>query len=275
MPNTLLLKVSMWLASSLVIVTLTACSSLPTTPNTTIRINQSRIAYQYQPSQQAQLPTVVFQSGLGDDHTVWRAVLQGLNQQVATFSYDRPGYGASSQASSPRDPCQLAQEQHQLLKAVGVRPPYLLVGHSLGGLYEYVYATLYPEEVAGLVLLDPTHPQHLTRMQAEAPQAARMLSEATLLFTSTARQEFKAQQTCLHQLKPELAVNIPVRLLVSSKRSVLEQGAFAQLLAELAQDWQRKTHAPQIQAINSGHYIQTEQPQAVVAAIHELLTLKP
>lgn len=275
MPNTLLVKFSMWLASGLVVITLTACSNLPPAPNTTVRINQSRIAYQYQPKQQAQWPTVVFQAGLGDDHTVWRAVLQGLSQQVATFSYDRPGYGSSSQASSPRDPCQLAQEQHQLLQSAGIKPPYLLVGHSLGGLYEYVYAALYPKEVAGLVLLDPTHPQHLTRMQAEAPQAARMLSAATLLFTAAARQEFKAQHTCLDQLKPELAINIPVRLLVSSKRSVLEQGTFAQLLAELAQDWQHKTHAPQIQTIDSGHYIQTEQPQAVVAAIHELLTLKP
>lgn len=243
--------------------------------NSATQANHSPITYHYERgATHSQSPTVVFQSGLGDDHTVWRAVLQHLSKQVSSFSYDRPGYGASTATSMARDPCHIAQEQHALLKRVGVKPPYILVGHSLGGLYEYTYAQLYPEEVAGLILLDPTHPQHWQRIQTELPHIATLLSTAMMLMGATARQEFKEQQNCLNQLKPELASQIPVRLLLSSQRQALEQGGFEQLIKQLSLDWQRMTHAPQIQNSPSGHYIQKEQPALVVDAIHELLRVK-
>lgn len=261
------------LATSLLMLGLMSCSN--TRPNgATTSINQQTVSYSYVPVAQRPQPTLIFQSGLGDDKTVWQAVIQGLAQQVSTFSYDRAGYGNSAASHSERSPCQIAQEQHQLLQNAGVKPPYLLVGHSLGGLYEYVYAQLYPEEVAGLVLLDPTHPQHLQRIKTDLPHIATLLSTANILLSPAARREFKAQQTCLQTLKPTLDTRITVRLLVSSQRQAFEQGAFEQLLKELALDWQRMTHVPHIQTIASGHYIQREQPEAVIAAIHELLTIK-
>lgn len=260
------------LLTSLVLMMLAGCSSVPSHNRMTLSVNQTQIAYTYVPSIQTKpTPTIVFQAGLGDDSTVWRPVLQGLGKQFASFSYARPGYGASANTHAPRDPCSIAQEQHQVLQQAGIQPPFILVGHSLGGLYEYVYAQLYPEEVAGLVLLDPTHPQHLQQVQAEAPQAAALLSAASLLFTRAAQQEFKAQQTCLQQLKPSLAATIPVRLLFSSQRSAFEAGAFEQVLIRLRLDWQRMTRTSQIQSLASGHYIQTEQPAAVLTAIHQLL----
>lgn len=243
--------------------------------NSVTQVNRSPIAYHYERgTANPQYPTIVFQSGLGDDQTVWLGVLQRLGKQASSFSYDRPGYGASAATSMARDPCHIAQEQRVLLKSAGVKPPYILVGHSLGGLYEYTYAQLYPEEVAGLVLLDPTHPQHWQRIQTELPHISTLLSTATMLMGTTARQEFKAQQNCLNQLKPELTAQTPARLLLSSQRQALEQGAFERLIKQLALDWQRITHAPQIQNSPSGHYIQKEQPELVVNAIHELLRIK-
>ncbi|WP_020394665.1 alpha/beta fold hydrolase [Thiolinea disciformis] len=261
--------------SGLLIVSLNGCTYGTHRIKPTILINHHVLAYTYLPStSHTTKPTVVFQSGLGDDQTVWQAVIKGLGDKVASLRYDRAGYGASAAASAPRTPCQIASEQHELLQTLGISPPYILVGHSLGGLYEYVYANLYPHEVAGLVLLDPTHPQHWQRIQAELPAIATLLSTSRLVFGSTACQEFDAQQTCLEQLTAKLPNSISTRLLVSTQRTALEQGAFEQMLKELALDWQRKTNAPIIQTINSGHYIQSEQPEAVIMAIHEILRFK-
>ena len=259
------------LMQGLLMLNLAGCTHLPNQTKLA-SLEQGQMAYLHtKPTHPLTTTVVVFQSGLGDDKSVWQPVLQRLGAQVASFSYDRFGYGASTSFKGSRDPCQIAHEQHELLKRAGIKAPYILVGHSLGGLYEYVYATLYPEEVAGLVLLDPTHPQHWQRIQTELPHIAVLLSSASLLFSKAARQEFNDQKTCLNQLKPELNPNIPVRLLVSSQRQALEKGRFETLLQTLRLDWQRLTHAPAIQSLDTGHYIQTEQPAAVVTAIHQLL----
>src|SRR5574343_1205197 len=117
----------------------------------------------------AAAPTVVLQAGLGDGQSAWRPVLPALQQLGPVFAYDRPGYGSAASVDGARDPCTIARELHALLQQQQVAPPYLLVGHSIGGLYQYVYARLYPQEVAGMVLLDPTHTEHWASMQQQVP----------------------------------------------------------------------------------------------------------
>jgi pimeloyl-ACP methyl ester carboxylesterase len=101
-------------------------------------------------------PTVLFESGLGDGAAVWRKV----QPQVATFtrtcSYDRAGIGYSESAPAPRDSKRIAEELHTALEGASEKGPYVLVGHSAGGLHARVFAAHYPNEVAGLVLVDPT-----------------------------------------------------------------------------------------------------------------------
>jgi pimeloyl-ACP methyl ester carboxylesterase len=75
----------------------------------------------------------------------------------------------STDESAPRTGATIVAELHEVLKQTGVRPPYVLVGHSLGGLYASLYAGTYPEEVAGLVLLDSMHPEQIERCQQYLP----------------------------------------------------------------------------------------------------------
>jgi glucans biosynthesis protein C len=105
-------------------------------------------------------PAVVFQSGLGDGPDVWRTVLPRVQAVTTAVALQRPGYGGSALPPGSRDACTIAAEQRAALQTAGIAPPYVLVGHSLGGLYQYVYARLYPHDVAALVLVDPTHPEH-------------------------------------------------------------------------------------------------------------------
>ena len=104
-------------------------------------------------------PVVVFESGLGARLETWSTVFTAVAQDTTVFAYDRPGYGGSESPSTPRDGAHVVDELRAVLAANGLPPPYLLVGHSLGGLYVQYFARRYPTEVAGVVLVDATHPE--------------------------------------------------------------------------------------------------------------------
>ena len=100
-------------------------------------------------------PTVLFESGIAATNLNWCRIQQVVSQFTHTASYDRGGLGWSSKANSARTPGNIAIELHTMLEAAGIKPPYVLVGHSFGGLIMRRYASLYPDEVSGVVLVDP------------------------------------------------------------------------------------------------------------------------
>jgi pimeloyl-ACP methyl ester carboxylesterase len=116
-------------------------------------------------------PAVVFESGLGEDVATWADVQPKVASISRTVAYDRAGIGQSDPAKRPRTLVVMAGDLHSLLHAAKIPPPYILVGHSLGGTLVQVFAHSYPTEVAGLVLVDPEDrglPDRLrSRMTAE------------------------------------------------------------------------------------------------------------
>ncbi|HEX8284960.1 MAG TPA: alpha/beta hydrolase [Pyrinomonadaceae bacterium] len=102
-------------------------------------------------------PTVVLIAGSGDFSFDWSLVQPGVSRFARVCSYDRAGLAWSDPGPTPRTMRQDAYELHTLLRAAGVKSPYVLVGHSLGGLIARVYGEQYPKEVAGMVLVAPTH----------------------------------------------------------------------------------------------------------------------
>jgi len=101
------------------------------------------------------VPTVVIDVGLGDRSEHWAPLVERIAGETGVCVYDRAGYGESDAGPLPRDSGRIADELRTLLREADVPGPYVLVGHSLGGLNVQVFADRYRKDVAGLVLLDP------------------------------------------------------------------------------------------------------------------------
>ncbi|MDA3625268.1 alpha/beta hydrolase [Saccharopolyspora sp. WRP15-2] len=118
-------------------------------------------------------PTVVFLAGGG----MFGLYYWNVHALVAEFStsviYDRLGMGWSDVVDLPRSGTQVTDDLHELLRAAAVPGPYVLVGHSLGGLYARLHAKRFPDEVTGLVLLDPTHEDVVDYLPEQAAQRLR------------------------------------------------------------------------------------------------------
>jgi pimeloyl-ACP methyl ester carboxylesterase len=100
-------------------------------------------------------PTVLFEAGIAATNLNWTHIQETVSGFTFTASYDRSGLGWSSPSRTPRTPTNIARELHALLEEAKVKPPYILVGHSFGGLVMRRYALLYPEDVLSVLLVDP------------------------------------------------------------------------------------------------------------------------
>jgi pimeloyl-ACP methyl ester carboxylesterase len=119
-------------------------------------------------------PTAVLFNGMGEISASWARITDPVGRSARVCAYDRAGQGWSEDAEHPQDGVAAAHDLHDLLAAAGEPGPYVLVGHSTGGTYAMTYSARYPEQVAGLVLLDSSSPRQMTRLPAYPGQYAVM-----------------------------------------------------------------------------------------------------
>ena len=125
-------------------------------------------------------PTVVLDYGLGGGIENWNDVFPEVARFTRVVAYDRAGYGKSEPGPEPRSQTQIATELHTLLHRAQVAPPYVLVGHSLGGANIRAFAYLFKDEVAGLVFVDPFNVNIFTSQSEKEREAAMAQQEAAL-----------------------------------------------------------------------------------------------
>jgi pimeloyl-ACP methyl ester carboxylesterase len=125
-------------------------------------------------------PTVVLEAGMGSFSPNWHWVQEDLAPVVRSVSYDRAGLGWSRRSRRPRDAQTIAMELRDALQEAAIEPPYVLAGHSFGGLPVRAFADLYPELTAGLVLVDASHPDQWVRWPT--PHAERILEVSQRIF---------------------------------------------------------------------------------------------
>lgn len=217
--------------------------------------------------------TVILESGLGDTLDVWKDIQPRIADHCTrTIAYTRAGYLGSDAADGPRDAATIVSELRTELDRRNIRPPYVLVGHSLGGLYMQYFARNYPSEVSGLLLIDSTHWDQNMVINATANRAYGAHREVTLFMPWIVRREVtdSAQAGLQVHASPTVA---DVRTIVLSstvppKNGTPETQANAvRLQDEIAADFPGSRHefVP-----GAGHYIQKDQPNVVINAAREL-----
>lgn len=133
------------------------------------------------------VPTIVLTAGAGEQSLTWHALQAHLAQTHRVCSWDRPGFGFSDPSGAPMDVSHLTDSLEAALKAGRVRPPYLLVGHSLGSFETLMLAFRHPHDVAGIVLIDPAGPHQDARFKKAAPASYALIDAAQTQQTADLR----------------------------------------------------------------------------------------
>jgi pimeloyl-ACP methyl ester carboxylesterase len=133
-------------------------------------------------------PTVIAEAGGGDFSIVWRHVQRAVAEQTRFCSYDRAGFGWSESTGAVQTRERVSADLHATLINGGIEGPYIMLGHSLGGVYVRDYALRHPESIAGIVLADSSHENQLLRMleaMRERQDSGNQLASAVLAALST------------------------------------------------------------------------------------------
>jgi pimeloyl-ACP methyl ester carboxylesterase len=216
-------------------------------------------------------PTVVLECGLDDGGSsgVWGIVPSGVKRFAQVILYDRAGLGKSAPGPEPRDSMRITRELHSLLQNTGFQGPYILVGHSFGGLHLRCFADQFPEEVAGLVLVDPTPRELMTEPLSDSQIDNLKRIGASPGMIAEAEGGVTASIPEWAGLKP--LPDVPLVVLTSTppgpgassldiERHASLEG-YHQALAAMSSD------VVHIVASEASHYIQLDQPQLVIDAI--------
>ena len=200
--------------------------------------------------------TVIFENGLGDDLSTWQKVAPEVSKFAKVLTYDRLVY--SDQVTAQ----QIVDHLQWILKKEKLKPPYILVGHSLGGLYLQLFAREYPKEVSGMVLVDSVSPWQ-TEIDPLPAKNSSYYAEANGIQLS--------QKEVL--TAPKFPV-IPV-IIISATQHKISDHQYASLQQEAQwATWQSKLNSlsPESQqvSINTLHDVQNHAPWLVIAAIKKL-----
>jgi len=222
---------------------------------------------------------VILESGFGGTSEAWTNVQPEIAKFTRVISYDRAGLCKSEPGESPRTAKRVAEELHAALKSAGVKPPYVLVGHSAGAAYVRVFASLYPREIAGIVLVDPPQEELLDWIRAHFPHADQLPPERLAKMPAGIRAEWDARDAQIDEMRNAKLPFVPTILISSAKndQSLAQQISPEALnvLTESRHKWlERTTGSRQIVAQKAGHNIPMEEPELIVDAIRQVIRKK-
>jgi pimeloyl-ACP methyl ester carboxylesterase len=245
---------------------LSGCASLPNSRAEKVGDRKVEFAMTQHDTQ-----PVVFENGLDGRMEWWKEVLPKISNDTTTFAYNRPGYGGSDPTSTPRDGLHVVDELRAVLRGKGLNPPYVLVGHSLGGLYMQLFARRYPEELSALILVDSTHPRQLDGEGALDKQSLWVRTALDIMVTGVAKDELAlVSQTGSQVLSLPVASDMPV-IVLSAAEPLREHSAVADDANEKRKDIAHLYPGAKQIWVESGHGIPLEKPEAVVQAIREAM----
>ncbi|WP_408032988.1 alpha/beta fold hydrolase [Tenacibaculum xiamenense] len=155
------------IAIMLILVAAGACyrlfSSKPIPPGKLVDVNGTKLHIRAE-GEKNNLPTLILESGAYSSTDMLHWIAEGLKEDMRIVRYDREGKWYSESVENSITSESYAHQLHELLEINGEKPPYILVGHSMGGIYNRIFRDVYPNEVKGMVFLDSSHPEQWERL---------------------------------------------------------------------------------------------------------------
>lgn len=223
--------------------------------------------------------TVIFEAGFGGGQGVWQKVAPAIAANARVVTYSRAGLGKSQPRPEPRTPAQVGKEFDELIAAAGLKPPFILVGHSYGGYLIRQFAVRHPEQVAGFVFVDASMERLYTELKKR--DAARLAQDLALINKMTPevyRAEMKLIDAEFAAAAPAPALpDVPAVVLTSTKvyknpelfhHTPPSMALWRSLHEDLFHSFSTGSH---VVTASSGHNIQFEEPALVINAIQQVI----
>jgi pimeloyl-ACP methyl ester carboxylesterase len=233
--------------------------------------------------------SVIFETGFGAEASEWEAVADKIAERASVFLYDRPGRGESDPPSAPRDTIKIHHELNALLEAASVNPPFVLVGHSFGGVLMRLFADHRRDDVRGLVLVESMHSRQFEALGPAFPEpTAQEAAELThmrqfwqhgWMQADSTPELVDLPQSLKMDAKPMTFGAVPVHVITSASFRNLPFLPDLSAKEQLQRIWDRlqkdfitlSTEASQTYLSESGHFVQRDAPQAITEAINPML----
>ncbi|MEP6635726.1 MAG: alpha/beta fold hydrolase [Acidobacteriota bacterium] len=220
-------------------------------------------------------PTVVLDYGLGGSIEDWKNIFPEVALFTRVVAYERAGYGKSDAGQEPRSQTQIANELHALLRRANIAPPYVLVGHSMGGANIRAFAHLFKDDVAGLVFVDPLSENIFAALNEREKEQANEQQEAALRNASAGAQgEFRFLKSEVENDFPQLRSygappDVPMMVLVAGRGRPPQWVKF--VLNKYGTWVSEAAEGGLVVTPDSRHYIMTDDPALVISAIRRVV----
>jgi len=214
-------------------------------------------------------PVVVFEAGSGGTADDWQLVQPTVAHRTQACSYTRPDVGRGGSRNGYVIPTEddIVRQLHALLAKAGVPPPYVIVGHSYGGMLARRYSTAFPSEVVGMVFVDSAHEESIWRFRAIAPHSIHGISESDLL-----RQGFLPPGQTLNWHDDVPLVVIEHGLPVADTGDLYKNAAMEREMDALDLDLVRRSrYGRLVWAKHSHHNVPFDDPEVVIRATNDVL----
>lgn len=215
-------------------------------------------------------PTVVFDSGYGWALENWAPIRNEVAKLTKMFTYDRAGVGKSEGDNNPNHSRQAVENLYTLLQKANIKPPYILVGHSFGGLNVRLFASTYPEEVTGVILLDSCHEDQNKIM---APLFSKEVQEA-YFGQFGAEGSLSEIEESLEQVRAVKSIgNIPLIVMTGRSQPHHTPESMAAWIHFHKDLSTLSTNSKHMIIEDAGHAIHMDHPEVIIETIREMVMM--
>ena len=216
-------------------------------------------------------PAIILESGFDAGMESWAGIIDSLSRHSMVYAYDRPGYGKSNKKDAPRSVKEIARQLHSNLVARDIPPPYVLVGYSGGSLISNMFARLYPQEVAGVLMIEPTHPDLYDYMKVNEAVLYEVMFD--YIGQGQRRYEFDIIKNVSKEFKDAPPFpDVPLTILMAGRHSTLTSEALKNKTLEFHEDLKNMSpRGKRFLVDSSGRWIHRNNPELVEQYVYELL----